>query len=357
MLGLIIAGAGIGASKMIEHRKKKKEERKRREEIVGGRKLDSEPLPVFFWSHGGPSFMDPDAEFGGNPGAYKKVQEIGNYVRGNGVVKFIIIVSGHWESEALNSIEVAVPTQSSPVQKSPDSPPSYEEATKTTLENSLIYDFYNFPARYYQEQFHSRCDVDVANKIVERINRSESDLNARSVSRGLDHGAWVPLKVAFPRGKTDDYWNLDVPVIQVSLPAGESFSKSYELGRILASFRTMGGLIIGSGMSVHNLSDLRSFTPGAAPRSYVSQFNKLIKNIISSPREKGSKLAQFEKIKRDSDSNKLLHAAHPSLDHFLPLLVSLGAGEGISSPSQFCARELYNYNDYSMGWGLYEFGV
>lgn len=288
--------------------------------------------PVYFISHGGPTFMYSDKEkdiFGGDIGAFNTVRAIGKTIINDIKPKFIVYVSAHWQSKADNLIEVAVPKNFAKNQ-----------------ENDLIYDFYGFPSHMYKETFHSENDISVANDVVNRINNSKSGLKAKLTERGIDHGVWVPLKIAFPN---DELVKENIPLIQVSLTRNDfDFESQYKLGQILSGVRENGGLVLTSGMSVHNLGGMRS--PG--PNAYNKEFTKVLNDILLS--SETNKVEKFKALLEDSKSKQLLLQAHPSLEHFDPILVALGAAQ--ASGDETKVTELYNKCHLSLGWGIYKFG-
>ncbi|KAG0679546.1 hypothetical protein C6P41_003556 [Kluyveromyces marxianus] len=290
--------------------------------------------PVFFVSHGGPTFMYSDKEggiMGGDYGAFKTVRKLGQTILQDIKPKFIVYVSAHWQSKADNLIEVSVP----------------KSFGKSGFENPLIYDFYGFPQYMYQEQFHSECDISVANDIVNTINHSNTGLKAKLSERGIDHGVWVPLKIAFPN---DDLVKNQIPLIQVSLTRNDyDFDSNFKLGELLAEYRSKGGVIITSGMTVHNLGDMRN--PG--PKPYNEEFTKLLNDILLTKQQ--NKLGKFKAILQDAKQKELLLKAHPSLEHFLPIIVALGAAEQNGDDVEKI-KQLYNNSVESLGWGIYQFG-
>lgn len=254
-------------------------------------------------------------EFGGNVGAYDTIKTIGTHIKEVLKPKFIVCLSGHWELNVLSPIEISVPSTAS-------------------KENKLIYDFYGFPLHMYKETFRSRGSEEVAKTVQQQLQAN--GLKASTVTRGIDHGVWVPFKVAF--GGTDDAWDIDVPVVQVSLVRKNDFKVHYELGKALAGLREQGALIIGSGMSVHNLRDL-----GASKTSYTKPFNTILTEILSQTEE--ARLESFNKLL----TSEILYQAHPTLEHLMPAIVAAGAA--YSQP----AKEVYNAASGSLGWGIYQF--
>ncbi|MEY4561971.1 MAG: hypothetical protein RLZZ618_1248, partial [Pseudomonadota bacterium] len=128
--------------------------------------------------------------------------------------------------------------------------------------------------------------------------------------RGFDHGTFSPLAVMYPEA--------NVPVLQVSLHSGYSPSDHLALGRALAPLRNEGVLIVGSGLSYHNL---RAFGPrGLGPSQ---QFDQWLNDSLvdSSPSERTAQLLAWERA-------PAARQAHPQEDHLLPLMVAVGAAEG-----------------------------
>ncbi|CDO92358.1 unnamed protein product [Kluyveromyces dobzhanskii CBS 2104] len=288
--------------------------------------------PVFFLSHGGPTFMYSEKEkdiFGGDIGAFRTVRAVGQTVIQDIKPKFILYVSAHWQSKADDLIEVAVP-----------------KSLQQGLENELIYDFYGFPEYMYHETFHSENDLSLADDIVNTINHSDSGLRAKLTERGIDHGVWVPLKVAFP---DDELLKNNIPLIQVSLARNDyDFDSQFKLGQILSKYRDKGGLVLTSGMSVHNLRDMGS----AGNKDYNRQFTTVLNNIVLAKEQ--NKLDRFKALLNDALSKELLLKAHPTLEHFVPIIVALGAAE--PSEDDLNVKELYNKCFESLGWGVYQFG-
>lgn len=111
-------------------------------------------------------------------------------------------------------------------------------------ENRLIYDFYGFPKHIYDEKFRSKNDLSIAERVAKDISSGPGSIRVSLAQRGIDHGVWVPLKVAFPAESPQD-WNLDIPLIQVSLTSDDTdFDSHYKLGQALSKYRSEGGLVL-----------------------------------------------------------------------------------------------------------------
>ncbi len=128
----------------------------------------------------------------------------------------------------------------------------------------LVYDFGGFPQRYYEMTYETPDASALATRIAAMMPQTEPV--HQHASRGLDHGAWVPLKIMYPDG--------DVPVLQMSLPTDDPY-RLLELGRRLRPLRDEGVLVIGSGFLTHGLPFLREFRIDAAGSGLVDRLRRL----------------------------------------------------------------------------------
>ena len=306
---------------------------------------NAHPFPTYFFSHGGPTFMYEDDSFG-DKGAWNKIKKIGTQIKQKWKPDFILVVSAHWQSSRPNLIEI-------------------NRVKNKTLENPLIYDFYGFPNHMYKEEFHSTNDEFIAEAVKQELQAN--GFESKVVERGIDHGVWVPFKVAFSDYNTQtrpqpEVKGLDVPcpVIQISLTSNDNdFDAHYKLGKVLNFFREnsiwdkrqnkyLSGMVICSGMSVHNLRDLGvAFRMPGGVMPYVKPFNQKLTQLLE--QEKGDNL---KKGLFNLQLDPLLRKAHPTLEHFLPVVV---AG-GIADKSGDKIKELYNAELASLGWGIYQVG-
>lgn len=310
----------------------------------------------------------------GDAGAWDTVKSIGAEILAD-PPKALIVISAHWQesNNGLNSI----PTVG---------------ITNTDGNNSLIYDFYGFPNHMYEEQFHTKGSKAFARKIAEKLQSPSDGSKGFSVrlhgSRGVDHGLWVPLRVAFPEQSIKNKPNpLPFPVLQISLPSTPSNMRShspqaveydteasYRLGKILSELRDREGedvTIICSGMSVHNLGELWGLNGKKAP--YADKFDSaLAKAIETSPCEKT--IDRLTELFKDPVARK----AHPTLEHIMPIAVAAGASTiftppgakydssltkppadvdlGTVGPIDFTGKRLYTNTMLSMAWGIFKFG-
>ncbi|KAL6023263.1 hypothetical protein ACI3LX_003100 [Candidozyma auris] len=310
------------------------------------------PYPAYFLSHGGPTFMYRDADFG-NKRAYDALRNIGQTIKNKYKPDYIIIVSAHWQSGGSKAVEIAVPSK----------PPKSKSD-----ENTLVYDFYNFPRHMYQEWFRSLNSAFLSEEIRQRLQ--ENGFHSKLTKRGIDHGVWVPFKVAFsnyntlnppPQGVDPGLDLPDTRVIQVSLTGNEKdFDTHFQLGKILNHYRQnliwdpveeryLKGMVICSGMSVHNLRDISSFLRNAdSVLPYTTKFSNLLRETMKNGPDL---LANLNKIKTDHE--KLLFQAHPTLEHFVPIVVASGL---LSETPKEPIVEVFSEDQGSLAWGMYQFG-
>ena len=251
-----------------------------------------------------------------NHPAFKKLQEIGREITTKVKPKAVVVFSAHWQADEPNRIEV--------------------NAAEHT---DLIYDFYGFPSHYYREKYPNVGSKEVAGRVLEALRAQ--DIDARPVSRGLDHGVWAGFKVAFDPEQNP----LNVPLVQVSLYSSEDPSQHYALGRAVSELRSENIAILVSGMAVHNLRDLRfTFSNPEIVMPYTETFDEALKGAVESdPEEREQNMAALLK-RRDA------RQAHPSFDHLLPIYVGAGAAEHEEG------RRLWTLKEGSTSWAQYRFG-
>ena len=169
----------------------------------------------------------------------------------------------------------------------------------------MNYDFYGFPEEMYKVVYPAPGNVDLAQELQAGL---APELPVRSDAEwGFDHGTWVVLKYMFPKA--------DIPVIQLSIDYSKPPSFHHELGKHLAFLRTRGVLILGSGNMVHNLSK-RPGTNNDQPYDWAVEFDSTMwKNIQEGNHQA---VTDFQKL------GAVAAQAHPTYDHFLPLLYCLG---------------------------------
>lgn len=236
-------------------------------------------MPVLYLSHGAPPLADDPLW----------TAQLADWAARLPRPEAILVVSAHWEAA-----------------------PVTLGATRTV---PLVYDFYGFPARYYQVTYPAPGAPELAAAVRGLVGGPGAEVHD-APGRGLDHGAYVPLAEMYP--------DADVPVLQLSMPTLDP-ERLLRLGRRLAPLRDAGVLIVGSGFFTHNLRDFHYGTrPDQAP-AWSREFDTWGREALT--RGDIDALLDFE------HTAPAAHLAHPRADHFAPLFVTLGAGEA-DLPSQ-----------------------
>jgi 4,5-DOPA dioxygenase extradiol len=202
--------------------------------------------------------------------------------------KAILMISAHWES--------------APLALSASGPGT-----------ELVYDFGGFDPKYYRMRYDTPAATELANRIVRMM--PDTERVHQHASRGLDHGAWVPLKIMYPEA--------DIPVLQMSLPTQDP-EQLLALGARLRSLRDEGVLIIGSGFLTHGLPFLRDFRIDADAPGWSRDFDHWAAEALS--RGDVAELAAFR------DKAPGMPYAHPTVEHYTPLFVTLGAATDPETP-------------------------
>lgn len=199
--------------------------------------------------------------------------------------KAILMVSAHWER--------------------------LRPAVNAPAHHETIHDFGGFPAALYQLQYPAPSSERLANRVASLLSAGglPTDIDTR---RGLDHGAWVPLIVAWPHA--------DIPVVQLSVQTRLGPEHHYRLGQLLAPLREEGVLIIGSGSFTHDLSIFRSSGGriDAPEQDWVHAFAEWMAAALKEGRI--DDLLNYRTRAPEAAHN------HPTEEHLLPLYVALGAG-------------------------------
>ena len=238
-------------------------------------------LPVYFISHGGgPWPWMPEAR-PSYAGLIACLENLAADLPAR--PKAVVMVSAHWEEEN-------------------------QFAIMSSAQPPMLYDYYNFPEHTYHIQYPAPGSPELAQRIASLLN--QAGLQTRSdTSRGFDHGAFVPLALMFPEA--------DIPVVQVSIQASYNPAIHFELGRALAPLRAEGYLIVCSGLSYHNLREIRSI--GAEPSA---QFDAWLQKVVvqEAPEQRLEQLTHWELA-------PAARRAHPREDHLVPLRVAAGAAE------------------------------
>ncbi|KAK8955330.1 4,5-DOPA dioxygenase extradiol-like protein [Platanthera guangdongensis] len=232
-------------------------------------------MDTFFISHGSPRLLIND-----KPARYflESWKEKPFHV----APKAILVISAHWETTE----------------------PAVSMINGT---NDTIYDFTNFPKHLYELKYPAPGAPELARKVKKLLQKAGFNGADEDESRGLDHGAWVPLMLMYPEA--------NLPVCQLSVQSHKDGTHHYNIGKALAPLREEGVLIIGSGSATHNLGLLdRDDVPTP---DWALEFDSWLTQSLL--------LGRHEDVNKYEEKGPNAKIAHPEPEHFYPLHVALGA--------------------------------
>lgn len=240
----------------------------------------SERMPVVFLPHGGGPW--PFVELGMFPRA--EVDALAAYTRSIANATparphALLVISAHWEAPVATVMTAARPP--------------------------ILYDYYGFPPESYQITWPAPGDPALAARVRALLDAAGLE-SAEDGARGFDHGTFIPLKLTYPEA--------DIPTVQLSLERSLDPARHLAIGRALAPLRDEGVLLVGSGMSYHNM---RGF--GGRGRADSETFDAWLRETAEAdPATRDERLTRWE-------SAPAARAAHPREEHLLPLMVVAGA--------------------------------
>ena len=238
-------------------------------------------LPTYFVSHGGGPWTYMKDQLGQMYDQLEaSLQDMPRQI--GGTPKAVLVISGHWEESDFT------------VSASPNPP--------------MIYDYSGFPAHTYQVKYEAPGSPELAERVRSLLQDAGHSVRL-DPDRGFDHGTFTVLYALYP--------DAQVPVVQLSLKRGYDPKLHLEVGKALAPLRQEGVLIIGSGLSYHNL---RNF--GARGAEASQQFDAWLQQTLvkSDATERSHQLIDWA-------AAPAARSAHPQEDHLLPLMVAVGAAE------------------------------
>ncbi|WP_395657392.1 dioxygenase [Nocardioides sp.] len=233
-------------------------------------------MPALYIGHGAPPLLDDPVWSG----------QLAAWARDLPRPRAILVVSAHWES--------------APVMLSASQAP-------------LVYDFGGFDPKYYRMTYETPDASALARQVAAMMPASAPV--HQHTSRGLDHGAWVPLRIMYPEA--------DIPVLQMSLPTDDPVALM-QLGERLRPLRDEGVLVIGSGFLTHGLPFLTEWRIDAAAPGWSTEFDRWAGEALA--RGDVDALANYR-----AEAPGLPYA-HPTVEHYTPLFVTLGAATDPEEP-------------------------
>jgi 4,5-DOPA dioxygenase extradiol len=237
--------------------------------------------PALYLSHGAPPLVDDTLW----------VSQLEDWANDLPTPSAILVISAHWEHSPLT-------------------------IGSTTTETPLTYDFWGFPEHYYQISYDAPGAPDLAARVEALMPDNEPV--AHDPNRRLDHGAYVPLTVMYP--------DATIPVLQISMPTLDP-QRLLHLGERLRPLRDEGVLIIGSGFTTHGLPFLDDPSPGAVPPEWSTEFDAWARERFAA--------GDVDALIDFRHKAPGMPYAHPTIEHFSPLFVALGASSDLEqSPKQ-----------------------
>ncbi|MGL4859063.1 MAG: DODA-type extradiol aromatic ring-opening family dioxygenase [Enterobacteriaceae bacterium] len=238
-------------------------------------------MPVWFVSHGGGPWPYMEGPFR-EPYQHLEASLSAISQQLQRPPEAIVMISAHWETPGFSVASSAAP--------------------------GMIYDYYGFPEYTYQIQYPAPGSPSLAARIAQLLSAGGLSVQL-DPQRGFDHGCYSALKPMYPEA--------NIPVVQVSLQQGLQPDLHLQMGQLLAPLRQENILIIGSGLSYHNL---RNFGPGA--QQYSSAFDAWLQETVTqvSPDERRQRLLNWSQAPGARQS-------HPREEHLLPLMVAVGAAQ------------------------------
>lgn len=239
----------------------------------------SEQMPVLFVGHGSPMNALGDNEY------WRSWQALGaEFGSARPRPQLILCISAHWLTNGWWLTAMDRP--------------------------KTIHDFGGFPQELFDQQYPAPGDAAAAQVIAQLVRqRGAAPLGLDRALWGLDHGAWAVLKPMFPAA--------DIPVIQLSMDYGRAPDEHYALARQLKALRDRGVLIVASGNMVHNLRQMQRGASGGQAYDWALEFDQTIGGYL----QQGNldALQNFQKL------GQMAKMAHPTHEHYLPLLYAAGA--------------------------------
>lgn len=244
-------------------------------------------MPVFFLSHGGGPWPFVDSMRGQYATTEREFRQLP--ARLPSKPKAILVITGHWEAR--------------------------EFTVSTARQPPMEYDYYGFPAHTYQIRYPAPGSPELAARVAALLGQAGL-ASGGDEQRGFDHGTFVPVGLMYPEA--------EVPVVMLSLKASYDPQEHIKVGQALQPLRDEGVLIIGSGLTYHNMRGFGRDESTAVAVDFERYLSDAIQQADSSARN--SMLVHWQ----DAPGARL---AHPQEDHLLPLMVVSGAaGDDVGQP-------------------------
>ena len=253
-------------------------------------------LPTYFISHGGGPWPYLDGDF---RRAFDKLEQSLLDIRAElgDAPHAVLVISGHWEESGF--------------------------AISSGEQPGMVYDYSGFPEHTYHIRYAAPGSPELARRVQELLHAG--GIQARlDPKRGYDHGTFSIMKPLYPAE--------DIPVVQLSIDRSYDPELHLQLVRLLAPLRQEGVLIIGSGLSYHNLREARSSAAIIPSRVFDAWLHETV--IAAPPEERMQRLINWDRAPS-------ARAAHPEEDHLIPLMAVVGAAESEAGAVVYHQKDLF----------------
>ena len=264
-------------------------------------------LPTYFISHGGGPWPWLKKEMPFYDELESSLEKISKELTTR--PQAVLMISGHWEEDEFTVMSAERP--------------------------GMLYDYGGFPPRAYQVKYPSPGHPELAMKI-QRLLKEKGFQPRLDSERAYDHGTFVPMQVMYPQA--------DIPLLQLSIRSNYDPKEHLEAGQALAALRQEGVLIVGSGLSYHDLTNF----PGERGAKEASKgFDDWLTETVSLENFKGRE----ERLVNWSEA-PFARQSHPREDHLIPLMVAAGAARNET------AKVIYHEEDFmgNLTVSSYKFG-
>ncbi|MFJ7748242.1 dioxygenase [Peribacillus sp. NPDC097295] len=249
-------------------------------------------MPSLFLSHGTPLLALEENSY---------TEFLKGYIKEIEKPTAIVILSAHWESN--------------------------EQLVSAVKKHEVIYDYFDLPEEIFQVTYPASGSLELSDKILTLLSRVGvwGELDER---RPLDHGAWGPLHLMYPKA--------EIPIVSLSISPELPFEKQYEIGKMLGGLKRNNVLIIGSGGLVHNFNQVQPELLVA--EGWAIRFENWVEEQIMK--------WDLETLFNYEQMGPYSSEAVPSKGHFIPLIIAMGAGDSNKSP-KFLHRT-FQYGNLSL---------
>ena len=244
--------------------------------------MSSTRLPTYFISHGGGPWPYLDGPF---RRMFDRLEQSLKDIRRElaDAPRAVLVISGHWEETGF--------------------------AISSGEQPGMVYDYSGFPEHTYRIRYAAPGSPELAQRVQQLLQAG--GLPARlDPERGYDHGTFSLMKPLYPEE--------DIPLVQVSIDRSYDPEAHLRLGRLLAPLRDQGVLIIGSGLTYHNMRDMRGSEGFEPSRVFDAWLQETL--VAADAKERTRRLVDWERA-------PMARAAHPQEDHLIPLMAVIGAAE------------------------------